>query len=123
MQREKMKVLWMIQTESSFKIGLAPKSTCNWLHCSPFLCHLAEDSCLLLPVVPNAGAKGGTPSDQAKKAVGDLDLVGFPAVVTDSDHHRPSSCNYQSIIDPPNFLFGLVKKEILKQAFVVCHAS
>ncbi len=42
--------LWMNQRELFCKIGPAPKSIYNWLHCFPSMCHLAEDSCLPPPV-------------------------------------------------------------------------
>ncbi len=76
-------------------------------------------SCFLCQML---GQKEAHPQIRQEEAVGNLDLVGSPAFVIDSDYHCPSSCNYQSIIDPPNLLFSLVKTEILKQMLVVCHA-
>ncbi len=77
-------------------------------------------SCFLCPML---GQKEAHLQIRQEEAVGNLDFVGSPAVVIDSDHHHPLSCKYQSIIDPPNLLFSLVKTEILKQALVICHAS
>ncbi len=65
------------------------------------------------------GQKEARPQIRQEEAVGDLDLVGSPAVVIDNDYHHPVS--NPSLI-PPNLLFSLVKTEILKQALVVCHA-
>ncbi len=47
------------------------------------------------------GQKEAHPQIRQEDAVWNLDLVWSPAVIIDSDYHRPSSCNYQSIIDPP----------------------
>ncbi len=68
------------------------------------------------------GRKEAHPQIRQEEALGNLDLVGSPAVVIDSDYYRPLSCNNQSIIDSPNLLFCLVKMEILKQVLLVCHA-
>ncbi len=69
------------------------------------------------------GQKEAHPQIRQEEAIRNFDVVGSSNVVIDSDYHCPSSYNYQSIIDPPNLLFSLVKTEILKQALVVCHAS
>ncbi len=69
------------------------------------------------------GQQEAHPHVRQEETVGNVDLVGSPAVIIDSDYHRLLSCNYQSIIDPPNLLFCLVKTEILTQVLVICYAS
>jgi hypothetical protein len=102
----------MIRTESSFKIGLVPKlhAICCIVLSSCAICQRMVVSCFLCRML---GQKEAHPQIRQEEAVRNLDLVGPPAVVIDSDYHCPSSCNYQSIIDPPNLLFSMVKTEIL----------
>ncbi len=111
----------MNQMESSFKIGLPPNQCAIGrivLHSCAIWQRMVV-SCFLCPML---GQKEAQPQIRQEEDVGNHDLVGSSTVIIDSDYHRPLSYNYQTIIDPPNLLFSLVKTEFLKQVLVVCHA-